>query len=197
MLKVGITGGIGSGKSTVCQIFERLGVPVYYADQRAKELMEDDRELVKAITMHFGNEMYKDGKLQRAALAAIVFSDEHKLLLLNSLVHPAVFRDNQSWNEVLAKKNYPYTIKEAALLVETGSYQQLDKLIVITAPLEDRIKRVMARDGSTEDQVLARIKAQLPEEEKVKLADYVIVNDEVMNLVPQVAKIHTDLLSLN
>ena len=198
MLKVGITGGIGSGKTTVCQIFEKLGVPVYYADQRAKELMEDDSQLRTEIKQEFGDDIYDtDGKLDRKKLAEIVFNNEEKLLKLNGMVHPAVFRDNQSWNEVLAKKGYPYTIKEAALLVETGSYRTLDKLIVVSAPEEDRIKRVMARDGSTEEQVLARIKAQMPEEQKVKYADYIIYNDRIMDLVPEVTKIHIDLLNLN
>ena len=198
MLKVGITGGIGSGKTTVCQIFEKLGVPVYYADQRAKELMEDDKQLASDIRREFGDEVYDaEGHLQRKLLAEMVFSNEEKLLKLNSLVHPAVFRDNQSWNEVLAKKGYPYTLKEAALLVETGSYLMLDKMIVVSAPEEDRIKRVMERDGVTAEQVKARIKAQMPEEQKVKYADYIIFNDLIMELVPQVTKIHIDLMNLN
>ena len=198
MLKVGITGGIGSGKTTVCQIFEKLGVPVYYADQRAKELMEDDTMLRNEIKQEFGEDIYSgEGKLDRKKLAEIVFNNETKLLKLNDLVHPAVFRDNQSWNEVLAKKGYPYTLKEAALLVETGSYRMLDKLIVVSAPEADRISRVMARDTSTQEQVLARIKAQMPEEQKVKYADYIIYNDRIMDLVPEVTKIHIDLLNLN
>ncbi|MBS1594898.1 MAG: dephospho-CoA kinase [Bacteroidetes bacterium] len=198
MLKVGITGGIGSGKTTVCQIFERLGVPVYYADQRAKELMEDDKQLVADIRKEFGDDVYDaEGKLQRKKLAEIVFNNEELLVKLNSLVHPAVFKDNQSWNEVLAKKGYPYTLKEAALLVETGSYLTLDKLIVVSAPEEDRIKRVMERDQATREQVVARIKAQMPEEQKVKYADYIIYNDTIMELVPQVTKIHLDLTNIN
>jgi dephospho-CoA kinase len=198
MLKVGITGGIGSGKTTVCQVFEKLGVPVYYADQRAKELMEDDKQLRDEIKKEFGDDVYDaEGKLNRKMLAEIVFNDEEKLVKLNSLVHPAVFRDNQSWNEVLAKKGYPYTLREAALLIETGSYLTLDKLIVVSAPEQDRIKRVMARDGSTREQVLARIRAQMPEEQKVKYADYIIYNDRIMDLVPEVTKIHVDLMNLN
>lgn len=198
MLQVGITGGIGSGKTTVCQIFERMGVPVYYADVRAKELMETDKNLIASIQNEFGNEVYDaEGNLNRKLLAEIVFGNEEKLLKLNSLVHPVVFKDNESWNQVLANKGYPYTLKEAALLVETGSYKTLDKLIVVTAPLQDRIARVMARDAATYDQVTARIKAQLPEEEKVKLADYVIDNNQIMDLVPQVTKIHVDLMNLN
>jgi dephospho-CoA kinase len=198
MLQVGITGGIGSGKTTVCQIFERMGVPVYYADVRAKELMETDKKLIVAIQNKFGKEVYDaEGNLNRKLLAEIVFGNEEKLLKLNSMVHPVVFKDNESWNQVLANKGYPYTLKEAALLVETGSYKTLDKLIVVTAPLQDRIARVMARDAATYEQVTARVKAQLPEEEKVKLADYVIDNNQIMDLVPQVTKIHVDLMNLN
>jgi dephospho-CoA kinase len=198
MLKVGITGGIGSGKTTVCQIFEKMGVPVYYADQRAKELMEDDKQLVADIKKEFGDGIYDaEGRLERKKLAEIVFNNEEKLLKLNSLVHPTVFRDNQSWNEVLAKKGYSYTLREAALLIETGSYLTLDKLIVVSAPEEDRIRRVMERDGSTREQVMARIRAQMPEEQKVKYADYIIYNDRIMDLVPEVTKIHIDLMNLN
>jgi dephospho-CoA kinase len=197
MLKVGITGGIGSGKTTVCQIFERLGVPVYYADIRAKELMEDDKDLVKNIKATFGEEMYVEGQLQRHQLAALVFNNEQLLLKLNELVHPVVLRDSQSWNEILATKHYPYSLREAALLVETGSYLTLDKLIVVSAHEQDRINRVMARDNATEAQVRARINTQMPEEQKVKYADYIIFNDLLMDLVPEVTKIHLDLLSLN
>jgi dephospho-CoA kinase len=138
-----------------------------------------------------------EGNLNRKLLAEIVFGNEEKLLKLNSMVHPVVFKDNESWNQVLANKGYPYTLKEAALLVETGSYKTLDKLIVVTAPLQVRIARVMARDAATYEQVTARIKAQLPEEEKVKLANYVIDNNQIMDLVPQVTKIHVDLMNLN
>ena len=196
MIKVGITGGIGSGKTTVCEIFERLGVPVYYADKHAKYLMETDKKLREAIRQLFGDEAFDaENNLNRAFIAGIVFKDEEKLLALNALVHPAVKADYDSWNAILARKEYPYSLKEAALLVESGSYKDLDKLIVVSAPLEDRIKRVMARDNISEEQVKARIDAQLPESEKVKLADYVIDNNLIMELVPQVGKVHLDLLN--
>lgn len=198
MIQVGITGGIGSGKSTVCAIFERLGTPVYYTDIRAKQLMQDDAQLIAEIKKLFGSEAYHpDGELNRAYIANIVFDNEEKLLQLNGLVHPAVKKDYQSWASILANNGYPYCIKEAALLVETGSYKDLDKLIVVTAPLEDRISRVMARDQATRELVMKRIAAQIPEEEKVSLADYVIVNDKVMDLMPSVTTIHTQLLSSN
>jgi dephospho-CoA kinase len=196
MIKVGITGGIGSGKTTVCEVFERLGVPVYYADKQAKYLMETDKKLREAIRLLFGDEAFDaENNLNRAFIAGIVFKDEEKLLALNALVHPAVKADYDSWNAILARKEYPYSLKEAALLVESGSYKDLDKLIVVSAPLEDRIKRVMARDNISEEQVKARIDAQLPEAEKVKLADYVIDNNLIMELVPQVSKVHLDLLN--
>ena len=196
MIKVGITGGIGSGKTTVCEVFERLGVPVYYADKQAKYLMETDKKLREAIRQLFGDEAFDaENNLNRAFIAGIVFKDEAKLLALNALVHPAVKADYDSWNAILARKEYPYSLKEAALLVESGSYKDLDKLIVVSAPLEDRIKRVIARDNITAEQVKARIDAQLPESEKVKLADYVIDNNLIMELVPQVGKVHLDLLN--
>ncbi len=196
MIKVGITGGIGSGKTTVCEVFERLGVPVYYADKQAKYLMETDKKLREAIRQLFGDEAFDaEKKLNRAFIAGIVFKDEEKLLALNSLVHPAVKADYDSWNAILARKEYPYSLKEAALLVESGSHKDLDKLIVVSAPLADRIQRVMARDNISEEQVKARIGAQLPEAEKVKLADYVIENNLIMELVPQVSKVHLDLLN--
>lgn len=196
MIKVGITGGIGSGKTTVCEIFERLGVPVYYADKQAKYLMETDKKLREAIRQLFGDEAFdSENNLNRAFIAGIVFKDEEKLLALNALVHPAVKADYDSWNSILERKEYPYSLKEAALLVESGSYKDLDKLIVVSAPLEDRIKRVMARDNVSEEQVNARIDAQLPDAEKVKLADYVIANNLIMELVPQVSKVHLDLLN--
>jgi dephospho-CoA kinase len=196
MIKVGITGGIGSGKTTVCEIFERLGVPVYYADKQAKYLMETDKNLREGIRQLFGDEAFDaENKLNRAFIAGIVFKDEAKLLALNALVHPAVKADYDSWNAILARKEYPYSLKEAALLVESGSYKDLDKLIVVSAPLEDRIKRVMARDNITAEQVKTRIDAQLPESEKVKLADYVIDNNLIMELLPQVGKVHLDLLN--
>ena len=197
MLKVGITGGIGSGKTTVCQIFEKLGVPVYYADKRGKELMEDDKDLATAISREFGSAIYTDGKLNKDVLAHIVFNDEEKLLKLNDLVHPAVFADSSSWNDILARKGYAYTLRESALLIESGSYRLLDKIIVVSTPEEDRIKRVMERDGATAEQVMARIRAQMPDEQKVKYADYIIFNDAIMELVTQVTKIHVDLMNIN
>lgn len=197
MLRVGITGGIGSGKTTACKLFEKLGVPVYYADLRAKQLMEEDKKLKHSIVENFGSDAYlQDGTLNRAYLSSIVFSNEEKLQLLNSLVHPVVAADSESWNEVLAQNGFAYSLREAALLIESGSYRLLHKLIVVTAPEEERIQRVMMRDNVTKEQVQARINAQIPEREKVKLADFVIQNTDLISLAQQVQNIHEQLLKI-
>lgn len=198
MLRVGITGGIGSGKTTACKLFEKLGVPVYYADNRAKELMVDNKQLRNLIIQNFGTQSYaEDGSLNRLYLSSVVFSDEKKLELLNALVHPVVAADSESWNTILERKNFVYSLREAALLVETGSYKLLDKLIVVTAPEQERIKRVMLRDGGLEQQVKNRINAQMPDSEKLKLADFIIENTELISLAQQVKNIHERILKLS
>lgn len=192
-LKVGITGGIGSGKTTACQIFERLGIPVYYADAAAKRLMVEQNDLVKAIKQLFGSEAYySDGSLNRLHIASIAFEDKSKLEQLNQLVHPAVARDSLIWHQ--NQEGVPYTLKEAALLFESGSYKALDYVIVVTAPETLRIQRVVERDQTTEAAVKARIKQQMPESEKVAMADFVIQNDSTQLLVPQIIGIHQELL---
>ncbi|AEE53544.1 dephospho-CoA kinase [Haliscomenobacter hydrossis] len=193
MQHLGITGGIGSGKTTVCKIFETLGIPVYYADERAKYLMSHDRELIAGISTLFGPEAYLEPQvLNRAHIAQHAFNDQEKLAQLNALVHPAVARDGLEWQT--AQHNVPYTLKEAALLFESGSYRALDQIIVVTAPIELRIQRVMARDAAKREAVEARISKQMPEEEKVNLADFVIYNDGVRALIPQVLAIHRGLI---
>jgi dephospho-CoA kinase len=197
MLKVGITGGIGSGKTTACRMFEALGIPVYYADERGKYLLEHDEALINEIKKTFGEEVYADGVLNRKLVAAKVFNDKTKLEQLNALVHPAVFLDLQSWLQDKEEQDYPYVLNEAALLVETGSYKALDKLIVVTAPLNVRINRIKTRDTIGEEEIISRVKNQLPEEEKVKLADYVLTNDmDLEHLNKQVIEIHEQLLLL-
>jgi dephospho-CoA kinase len=189
MLKIGITGGIGSGKTTVCRIFETLDIPIYYADDRAKWLMSNDLYLIENIKLLFGNDAYlPDGALNRSHISSIVFKNSSKLSALNKLVHPAVALDGEKWFASL--ENTPYAIKEAALLIESGSHQQLDKLIVVTAPLEERIRRVMQRDNCSREEVEARISKQMPEAEKIPLADYVIENGGKKLLIPQVISVH-------
>ncbi|PST81944.1 dephospho-CoA kinase [Pedobacter yulinensis] len=190
MLKVGVTGGIGSGKTTVCRIFEVLGVPVFYADAQAKSLMTSDPLLIAGLRNAFGAESYDaSGALNSKHIAGIVFNSEAELARLNALVHPAVFRAFESW---VAKVDpqVPYVLKEAALLFESGSYRLCDRNILVTAPLEVRIARVMARDLSTRDAVLARIARQLDDASKEKLADFVIRNEEDTPLIAQVMELH-------
>jgi dephospho-CoA kinase len=192
MQHLGITGGIGSGKTTVCKIFETLGIPIYYADDRAKFLMSHDPNLIMGIIELFGQEAYLEPQvLNRAHIAQVAFNDKDKLTQLNALVHPAVARDGLEWQA--AQYDVPYTLKEAALLYESGSYRSLDKIIVVTAPLELRIERVMARDGAKREEVEARIAKQMPESEKVNMADFVIYNDGEQALIPQVMSIHRQL----
>lgn len=194
-LRAGITGGIGSGKTTVCRIFESLGIPVYDADYWAKWLIVNDTEVKQAITALFGPEAYlPDGQYNRALVAGIVFQAPAKLAALNAAVHPAVERHARTWHDEQARKGLPYTLKEAALLVESGSHQFLDALIVVTAPEALRIRRVMTRDGVSEEAVRARMANQMPEPEKVRLADHVIVNDGAHSLVRQVWTVHHALL---
>lgn len=194
-LLVGITGGIGSGKSTVARIFSILGIPIYYADDRAKWLMANDPKLKKQIMDHFGNESYsEDGILNRAFLATKVFADEEKVKIINSLVHPAVRLDFENWSNA---QNSHYVLKEAALLFETGSYKDLDKVINVSTPIKIRISRVLMRDPHrNEKQINDIIDKQLPDEEKNKLADFIIKNTDNKMLIPQVLEIHNQLLKL-
>lgn len=193
MLRIGLTGGIGSGKSTVAKIFETLGIPVYYADDASKRLMNENDELKKAIQNNFGSATYTDGKLNRRALSSFVFNDAGKLALLNSIVHPATIKDAEDW---MLKQTAPYAIKEAALIFESGSQEYLDKVIGVYAPVAVRINRVMQRDNVTREEVVSRMNKQIKEEIKMRLCDYVIVNDELELLIPQVIKLHEILLAI-
>lgn len=186
MLRIGLTGGIGSGKSTVAKIFETIGIPVYYADDAAKILMNTDPALKEAIIKNFGEQSYKDDKLDRSYLASVVFPDKQKLELLNSLTHPATIQAANDW---MKKQTSPYVIKEAALLFESNAHKHLDHIIGVSAPLELRIKRVMKRDGLSKEEILQRISRQMDEEEKLKRCDFVIVNDEVQMVLPQVLEL--------
>ena len=195
MLKIGITGNIGSGKTTVSKIFAILGIPVFYADEAAKNVMLTDPALISGINATFGPSYFEDGALNRKHIAGIVFNDEKELAKLNSLVHPAVFRAFDSW--VCGIKNVPYVMKEAALLFESDSYKMCDHTIMVTSPLELRIKRVMLRDGLAEQEVLRRDTNQFAEEKKVKLADFVIRNDDTELVIPQVLALHEKICSLS
>jgi dephospho-CoA kinase len=193
-IKVGLTGGIGSGKSIVARIFEVLGVPVYYADEAAKSLYKSDPMLKKEIISFFGEEAYVDGELNRKYISSIVFSSPEKLELLNSLVHPATIKDAEKW---LSAQTAPYAVKEAALIFESGSHRDLDHVIGVFAPESLRIQRVMSRDQVTEEEVRRRMNNQIEDRIKMRLCDFVIHNDEKQLLIPQVLDIHAKLLSLS
>jgi dephospho-CoA kinase len=194
MLKIGLTGGIGSGKSTVAKIFQVLGIPVFDADSVSKKIMETDVDLMNAIRTQFGERTYVDGQLQRKLLADIVFNDAHQLDLLNAIVHPATIKAAEQW---FAAQQAPYVIKEAALLFEAGSTNQLDLIIGVQAPAALRIQRCMQRDAVSREEVQARMSRQIEDRIKMKLCDFVIVNDEQQLLTTQVLKLHQHFLSLN
>ncbi len=192
-LRIGITGGIGSGKTTVARIFEVLGIPVYYADDAAKKIMNEDETLKTQIIQHFGKGAYTGGKLNRPYLAAIVFADKNKLNLLNSLVHPATIRNSLAW---MKSQIAPYSLREAALIFESGVQGQLDYVIGVSAPLDLRVKRAMNRDNLTMAQVHERMDRQINETIKMRLCDFLIVNDNSTAIIPQVLLLHDKLLLL-
>ena len=191
MLRIGLTGGIGSGKSTVARIFEALGIPVYNADDASKRLMLEDPVLRKKIQDSFGDQSYSGNQLDRKFLAEQVFSNPQKLSLLNSFVHPATIKDAREW---MNSQKSAYLIKEAALIFESGSQKYLDYIIGVKAPLALRIQRTMVRDGVLGVKVKERMETQMDEEEKLRLCDYVIVNDEQHLLIPQVLELHKKFL---
>jgi dephospho-CoA kinase len=196
-IQIGITGGIGSGKSLICRIFQVLNVPVYDADSQAKKLMTIDGILIDQIKKEFGSLSYdKEGVLNREFLSKTVFNQPEKLAKLNSMVHPRVAVDYNRW--VHEQRGARYCLKEAALLFEAGSYQLLDKIIVVAAPDELRIRRVLQRDPYRNKTDVERIiKNQMSQEEKIKKSDFVIKNDESELVVPQVLKLHEWFNSLN
>ena len=192
MLKIGLTGGIGSGKSTVAKVFEVLGIPVYYADEEAKRLMNEDEVLKEKIQELFGAESYTNGLLNRKYIADIVFHDPKKLEQLNALVHPLTINDANNW---LQQQTTPYAIKEAALIFETGIHEYLDYVIGVYAPAPLRIQRVIERDNISLEAVMARMSKQMDEEEKMRLCNFVINNDEQQLLIPQVLALHEKLMA--
>ena len=191
MLKVGITGGIGSGKTTISKVFEVLGIPVFYADAVAKQIMVTDLILMEGIRAAFGEESYSAaGVLNNKHIANIVFNDTLQLETLNALVHPAVFRAFDSWIAEIPSTT-PYILKEAALLFESDSYKMCDTSILVLAPEAVKLKRVMKRDQVAEEQVRARMNKQFSDQQKLALADHQIYNDESRSIILQVMDLHT------
>jgi len=193
MLKVGLTGGIGSGKSLIAEMFRLLGIPVMQADAAARYLMEEDEDLNAAIAHLFGKEVYQNGRLNRPFLASLVFNNKEKLQALNALVHPATVAYGKKW---FAEQKAPYAIKEAAIFFESGTYVEMDKMIGVYAPLELRLKRAMQRDAVTEEEVKRRMQNQMDEEEKMARCDYIIQNDGTRSIIEQVLVLHKVLVEI-
>jgi dephospho-CoA kinase len=193
-LKIGLTGGIGSGKSTVAKIFSTIGIPVFYADIAARNVMHEDAALKQNIKETFGDTAYENNMLNRKYIADIVFNDPFKLEQLNAMVHPATTAAAQRW---MLQQTTPYVIKEAALFFEAGSTEGLDYIIGVYAPQHLRMQRVMQRDNVTREEVLSRMSKQINEEMKMRLCDFVIVNDEQTMVIPQVLKLHEKFLTLS
>jgi dephospho-CoA kinase len=193
MLRIGLTGGIGSGKTTVAKIFELLGIPVYYADDETKRIMNENEGLKAAIKKQFGEESYTNGELNRPFLATKVFSDPYQLEILNSLTHPVTINDAAHW---MNRQKTLYVIKEAALIFESGAVEHLDYVIGVYAPESLRIKRAMERNDASREDVIKRMNRQLDEEIKMRLCDFILKNDEQELLIPQVIALHSTLLEL-
>ena len=194
MLKVGITGGIGSGKSTITSLFHDLGVPIYNSDERAKWLLSNDVDLMDIIKILFGQESYSNNKLNRAHIANIVFQDNDMLKQLNAIVHPLVKIDFENW--LLLQKKEPLVIKEAAILIESGAYKELDVLIVVLADKKRRIKRVINRDNVSKEDVEKRMETQISDSERLKFANFSVDNNtDQSNLKIQVEELYKQLLS--
>lgn len=192
-LRIGLTGGIGSGKTTVAKIFILLGVPAYNADTATKRLYHTNTELRADLKKHFGEDIYTADQLNRSKLAAIVFNDPSKLEILNQLVHPLTIKDAEEW---MHRQTAPYIIKEAALLFESGSVSELDYVIGVRTPKHLRMKRVMERDKLVRDEVISRMERQIEENIKMKLCDFIIDNNEQCLVIPQVLELHQKLLLL-
>ena len=190
MLKIGLTGGIGSGKSTVAKVFELLNIPIYYADNEAKKILDDNSEVKKQIIKNFGN-IYVNGIINRPKLANIVFNDKQALATLNQIVHPKIEIHYIKWCE--AHQNYKYTLKEAAILFESGKYAEMDKIITVIAPLSVRVQRVCKRDSISTQKVTERIKNQWTDEQKVHLSDFVVNNNDKNLVIPQILKINNSI----
>jgi dephospho-CoA kinase len=186
-LRIGVTGGIGSGKSLVCRVIETLGYPVFYSDLVARTITDTDTQVKEQVKELFGSSIYTDGILDRKKVAELVFADGELLAKLNSIIHPAVARSFEQW--CMQNSSSKLVFKEAAILFETGIYRELHKTILVTAPEELRIKRVVERDGVSESEVRARMARQMPEGEKIKLADFIIDNSSNQLILPQILSI--------
>jgi dephospho-CoA kinase len=190
--KLGITGGIGSGKTSVCRVFNVLGVPFFSADPEAKMIMDSDISIMKRINSIAGKDLYTKGSLDRMEMAKLIFNDNSLLEKVNSLVHPLVFEHFRQWE---ARQSSPYVIMEAAILFESGADKLVDRVATIVAPIEERVDRVKHRNNLSREQVLERMRNQMDDESRIKLSDYVIYNSENDMIIPSILKIHEDIIN--
>jgi dephospho-CoA kinase len=190
--KLGITGGIGSGKTSVCRVFNVLGIPFFSADPEAKLIMDNDISIIRRINSIAGKDLYSSGSLDRMELAKLIFNDNSLLGKVNSLVHPVVFEHFRQWE---SKQDSPYVIMEAAILFESGADKLVDRIATIVAPIEERVDRVKHRNNLSREQVLERMRNQMDDDSRIKLSDYVIYNSENDMIIPAVLKIHEEILN--
>jgi len=192
-LKLGVTGGIGSGKTTICKVFAVLGIPVFSADTEAKRIQDSDRDLQIKINSLAGKDLFASGKLDRTEMAKLIFRDSDLLAKVNSIVHPAVFEYFREW---LNKQDSPYAVMEAAILFESGAYRMMDRIVTVVTPMEERIERLVKGNKLTREQVTERIKNQIDDESRIKRSDYVIFNSENDIIIPAILGIHSEMLKL-
>ena len=192
-LKLGVTGGIGSGKTTVCKVFTVLGIPVFSADAEARTIQDSDSEIMDKINILAGKDLYLTGKLDRPELARLIFNDKALLEKVNALIHPVVFRNFRKW---VSEQDSPYTIMEAAILFESGVYRFMDKILTVVTPIEERIKRLVKGNMLTLEQVMERINNQIDDDSRIKQSDYVIFNSENDMIIPSIMGIHKEILNL-
>ena len=192
MIKLGVTGGIGSGKTSVCKVFSTFGIPIFSADEEAKKAMEVDTGIILRLNAIAGKDIYASGTLDRAELAKLIFNNRFMLAKVNSVVHPAVFSRFGEW---VKKQKAPYIIMEAAILFESGGAEIVDRVVTVTAPVEERIERVVRRSNIAKEEVMERIKNQMSDSDKIKLSDYVIDNSENAMIIPAVLNIHNHILN--
>jgi len=190
-MKVGVTGGIGSGKTSVCKVFSILGIPVFSADQEAKAIMDTDPAIISVIISATGEDLYSEGALDRARLGYLIFRDEALLKKINSIIHPAVFDRFHKWT---AEQSAPYVIMEAAILIESGASGLVDRIVTVVAPEEERIMRVIRRSKLTREEIQNRMRNQMDDDSREKLSDYIVRNSENDMIIPAVLKIHEDIL---
>jgi len=190
--KLGITGGIGSGKTSVCRVFDVLKVPVFSADREAREIMENDNGIIESLNSIAGRNLYIDGSLNRMELAKIIFNDSSLLEKVNLLIHPVVFDRFRKWT---LEQTAPYVIMEAAILFESGAAKFVDRVATVVAPVEQRTDRVIHRNKLSREQVMARMKNQMDDETRIKLSDYIIYNSENDMIIPAILKINDDILT--